>query len=210
MTIEHFLKLRPYLYHLTHQNNVPIILESGRLESTVRLTERVQLADRDNFCRQRRGENVTIQNDTLSVVIRDQAQIIEDVLRRSLEPNCTYEQFIELLNSKVFFWPTQHDVIKHYGTYQAERPRVLRFNTSEVLALNQAPKFCKLNSGAPRCHPAYRPNAAPRGLNTFQLAANYGYAPSTVREVTFEHVVLLPETYWIAENPAGAFTEGHR
>src|SRR5688500_16598594 len=137
MTIEHFLRLRPFLYHLTHQSNVDSILESGRLESTVKLAERVQLADRENFLRQRRGENVIIHNDLASFVIRDQAQIIEEVLRRSLEPSCTYEQFISLLNSKIFFWPTRNDVIKHYGTYEAEQPRVLRFRTAEIFALNQ-------------------------------------------------------------------------
>jgi len=207
MTVDEFTRSRPYLYHLTHRDNIPSILNEQRLESASVLTGRVQHPDRELFLQQRRAENVVIGNNGQSFVIRDQAQIKEAALRRALIDGCTVEKFINLLNSKVFFWPTLADVAKHFGTYSAERPRVLRFNTAEVFALNEAPRFCRFNSGATRPHPYYGGNAAPRGLNSFVLAGNFDYIPSKVREVTFSQFCVLPESYWIAGDPAQEFVQ---
>jgi hypothetical protein len=207
MTIEKFARSRPYLYHLTHRDNIGSILEARRIESASGLTERVQHPDRENFLQQRRVENVIVGNNEQSFVIRDQAQIREAALRRALVDGCTVEQFINLLNSKVFFWSTLADVAKHFSTYTAEGPRVLRFNTTEVFALNEAPRFCRFNSGATRPHPYYHGTAAPRGLNSFVLAENFDYLPSKVREVTFSQFCILPESYWITEDPAQEFVQ---
>jgi hypothetical protein len=206
MNLVKFVRSRPYLYHLTHRSNVESILTSRRIESTSLLAERVALQDRVNFLSTRRPENVTIQNDIHSFVIRDQAQVKENALRRSLV-DCTYEQFITLLNSRVFFWPTLKDVRGHFGTYQEERPNVLRFRTADVIALNNAPLFCRFNSGATRPHPAYGGSPAPRGFDTFVAAENFEYIPSKVREVTFGPFCLLPDTYGIAEDPNQEFTQ---
>lgn len=207
MTIEKFIRSRPYLYHLTHRNNIDSILRARRIESTSLLTERVQHPDRENFLQQRRATNVAIGRGEHSFVIRDQAQIKLEALRQALVDGCSLEQFISLLNSKVFFWPTLYDVTKHFSTYTREKPRVLRFSTSEVFALNDAPRFCRFNSGATRPHPYYGKKPAPRGLNSFVLAENFDYIPSKVREVTFNQFCVLPESYWIAEDPAQEFVQ---
>jgi hypothetical protein len=170
------------------------------------LTERVGLQDRETFLSTRRAVNTLVGNEYYSFVLRDQAQIKENALRRSLV-DCTYEQFINLLNSRVFFWPTLKDVAAHYGTYETEGPRILRFNTAEIFALNNPPMFCKFNSGATRPHQYYNGNPAPRGLNTFVNVENLDCVPSKVREVTFGQFCLLPESLAISESPDQEFVQ---
>jgi hypothetical protein len=206
MTLDQFISSRPYLYHLTHRDNVHSIIQSKRIESAATLAERVGKQDREFFLSTRRAVNTLIGNEHCSFILRDQAQIKENALRRSLV-DCTYEQFINLLNSRVFFWPTLKDVAAHYGTYVTEGPRILRFSTEEVFALNNPPMFCKLNSGATRPHPYYDGNPAPRGLNTFVSAGDLDCVPSKVREVTFGSFCLLPETFAIAESPDQEFVQ---
>ena len=164
------------------------------------------MEDRENFLSTRRAENIPIGNNDHVFVIRDQAQIKEAALRRALV-DCTYEQYINLLNTKVFFWPSLKDVRAHFSTYAAEGPRILRFRTADVFALNNPPMFCLFNSGAPRPHPAYNYRPAPRGLNTFVTAENVDRVPSKIREVTLSQSCVLPETCWIAENPDQEFTQ---
>lgn len=203
MNIEKFLRSRPYIYHLTHHDNVASILESRRLESTVNLAEKINLAGREAFLQGRRAINQVIANEQHSFVIRDQAQI-NSALENCLV-NCTREQFIYLLNTKVFFWPTIKDVSGHFSTYMEEGPRILRFRTADVLALNAPPMFCHVNSGSSRPHPAYGGRPAPRGMNTFAAAENFDYIPSKVREVTFDRICLLPENVAIADRPDHEF-----
>jgi hypothetical protein len=191
---------------LTHRDNVDSIINLKRIESAELLSLRVRMQNIETFLTTKRTVNIRIYNESQTFILRDQAQIKENALKRSLV-NCTYEQFINLVNTKVFFWPTPKDVTSHFGTYLAEGPRILRFSTSDVFAINEPPMFCKLNSGATRPHPYYGGNPAPRGLNTFVSVDNLECNLSKIREVTFSNFCLLPNTYAIAESPEQEFVQ---
>lgn len=208
MTIEKFIRLRPYLYHLTDEENLESILRSGTLKSTATLVQEFHLEDADNFLRTRRVGHKKITYRNKSVILRDQDPLFIKILAKNLEGGWTVGDFIYSLNSRVFFWATERDMQGHYLRYenQKEFPKILRFSTGELFALNNnEPQFCRLNSGAPRCSCYYSEGAPPRGQNTFQRAQDYTSTPSSVREVTFLNNCVLPKEIFVSKHPSKSF-----
>jgi len=208
MTIERFIGLRPYLYHLTDEENLESILRSGTLKSTATLVQEFHLEDADTFLRTRRVGHKKIIYRNKSVIIRDQDPLFIKILAKNLEGGWTIGDFIHSLNSRVFFWAKEKDMQGHYLRYenQKEFPKILRFSTEDLFKLNDnEPQFCRLNSGAPRCSCYYPEGAPPRGETTFQHADNYKYTPSTVREVTFLSTCTLPKEIFLSSHPTKSF-----
>ena len=208
MNIEKFKILRPYLYHLTDKRNLKSILSDYTLKSTVTLTEIVKLPNIEDFLRTRRVGHKEITDGSKSFILRDQDPLNEKIATKNLEDGISFRDFVYLLNSKVFFWATEGDLRKHYKRYenQKESPIVFRVSTEELFAINEIqPKFCRLNSGAPRCSSYYQEGAPPRGNNTFLEANDYDGTPSSVREVTFDRMCKLPLTVMLSSHPDKAF-----
>ncbi len=208
MNIEKFKTLRPYLYHLTDKANVQSILNGGKLLSTAALTKVFDVENPDEFLRSRRIGHKKIAKGDKFVMIRDQDPLSINILKKNLEGGFSVEDFIYSLNSRIFLWPTEKDLQIHYGRYenQKEYPMILRFKTEDVFSINKSePQFCRLNSGAPRCSCYYAEGAPPRGKNTFKIAAEYNYLPSSVREVTFIDSCKLPEEICISSHPSKAY-----
>jgi hypothetical protein len=207
MDIQKFILLRPVLYHLTDKNNLESILEERTLKSTKSIAEEFAVDNVKDFLTSKRPKHVQLSKGQKSIIIRDQYPICfyEKALKRGLESDCTVADFILMLNSRVFFWPTLKDLYSHFGRYENEKPIILKVNTEELLSLNKAPKFCRINSGAPRPHCRHNGNAVSRGHNTFLLAENFAYRPSEVREVTFEDACKLPDTLHVSNHPEGKF-----
>ncbi len=76
----------------------------------------------------------------------------------------SYEDLIENLNRRIFFWPgTPAGPIgygrRHFERYREENPVILRINVRSLLCANAKvePKFCRYNSGSPRCSKGREP-----------------------------------------------------
>lgn len=137
--------------------------------------------------------------------IRDQTPLHKGNL--SLPPSWSYEDLVELLNDRVFFWPGDADGPidygeRHFAKYAGEFPVVLRVPTADVLAANPGapPEFSRYNSGSPRWSGG-RPS--PRGPDTFLGVGEFGMPPSRVVEVAFASRVRLPDRTEIADGASG-------
>lgn len=191
LDISRFVKTRPYLYHLTARSNLKLIAASGRLRTAADLLAE---AGERPLLRQRRRESRVVVCEGERVHVRDQAPLHAGNLK--LSDRWTFDDFVEHLNEHVFFWPgTEAGPIgyglRHFERYAEEDNVVLVLKTDEVIACQSAiePRFCRFNSGSPRCTGG---KPSPRGPGTFLLARDFVGTPSSVVEVTFRGSVSLP------------------
>lgn len=205
MDIEQFIKLRPELYHLTDRNNLPSILEWGRLLSTKSIIDESGNPDYIYLNNKRRADHAKVIIGDKSVSIRDQRPISEINLIKCLTDDWTIEQFYNHLNSRVFMWCKVEHLANHYGTYKDENPVILRFDTRKIFEANVHVKFCRLNSGATRSSSHHKGGPPPRGKATFLTASDFKLTPSNVKEVTFEDYCILTGNIYLANEPYGKF-----
>jgi len=205
MDIERFIAIRPYLYHLTDPRNVPLIIQDKRLISTKSLAIDSELDDKKTveFLRNKRSGHQTLQRHGVEVYIRDQDPISMKSLAKGTTGGLTANDFLEILNERVFFWPTIKDLKIHFERYENEEPTILRFRTEDILTLNPSPEFCYLNSGAPRCIAHYGGKPAPRNRETFRVATQFERSHTSVREFTVVDQASLPSDIWQANHPDG-------
>lgn len=201
--LDQFAQKRPFLYHLTAGVNVDSITTSGTLFSASVLLEAADEAEAKVFLRVRRPQHLTIKLNGRLLQIRDQRPLSEKALAKCLEGDLRPADYYEILNSRVFLWPTIQRLQKHYDRYKDEKPTLLRFSTSQIIALNPNLEFSRLNSGATRAN-SYLGGIAPRrGRGTFRLAKAFDYGISAIAEVTLQQRCLLPRTFECARTPAG-------
>jgi uncharacterized protein DUF7002 len=196
---------KQYLYHLTSRVNLPSIVACGALWSASVLFERAHgaAAARDEIRRRRPGPGPTrIEVDGQPVEIRDQHTISEIALPKCLEDGGIGDYY-ELLNGRVFLWPTVERLTRHYARYAAERPVLLRFTTRDLLALNPHVEFSRLNSGATRPNSHLGGIAPKRGRNTFQPVETCNLKIAQIAEVTFPERCRLTDVFWTASKPEG-------
>jgi hypothetical protein len=139
------------------------------------------------------------------VWIRDQAPLREGNIRFS--NGYAFGDLIESLNRRIFFWPGLGAKpisygMRHFERYEGEKPVVLRIGFEALLRANPgvAPRFCRYNSGSPRCSNGKR---SPRGPDTFLLAQDFHETASKVVEVTFDTEIRLPQDTEFGETPKG-------
>lgn len=115
---------KPYLFHLTSRVNLPSIIACGELWSASVLYQRADpTTAREKVRRRRPGpEAERIVVDGRPVDIRDQHTIFEVALRKCLENGLQIPDYYELLNGRVFLWPTVPRLLRHYKRYASERP----------------------------------------------------------------------------------------
>ena len=197
-----FAKTRPFLFHLTDQNNVPAIARSRILYSASLL---MQQSGDSHFLRRKRPEHVIVRIGGTAIKIRDQQPLYAG--KASLEENWQFENLIEELNRRIFFWPGNDNGpvdsgVRHFQRYISEDPVVLRIATEDILSINSdtIPMFCKYNSGSPRCSKGL---GSPRGPNTFLPCNEANFTPSQVVEITFEKQVTLPTDIYISNSVTG-------
>src|ERR1044072_7187388 len=130
MEINNFVRLRQYLYHITDERNLNSIVQQGKLLSTVKIANSVELENREAFLRTRRVGHKIIGNKNKIYSIRDQDPLFKNIVIKNLEKGWTFEDFVFYLNSHVFFWATEKDLRTHYKRYenQNEFPIILKFN----------------------------------------------------------------------------------
>lgn len=197
---------RPFLYHLTSRVNIPSIVRSRGLLSASVLLERADDPAALAHLRRRRPDHVTIEIEGREVMIRDQRPISEKALAKCLDGDLQPADYYELLNHRVFLWPTLKRLARHYDRYKSEEPVLLRFSTREILALNPRAEFSRLNSGATRAN-SYLGGIAPRrGRETFQTAEACDCGISAIAEVTIPRSCVLPERFHSADDPDGPWS----
>jgi hypothetical protein len=202
LNISEFARSRPYMYHLTDRGNAERISKTNGISPASSL---MVSAGRHDLVRRRRRQHERIMVGGNVILIRDQAPLHEGNL--DLPNGYSYEDLIDSINSRIFFWPGTAAGpisygVRHFGRYRDERPVILRVGIESLLRANPAvePKFCRYNSGSPRCSNGRK---SPRGPDTFVAAARFEGTPSSVVEVTFEGALVLPADTTVGEDPKG-------
>ena len=203
-TVETFLSLRPYAYHMTSADNLPSIRATGRLESAATLIDRAD--QRELLLRQRRPRHVRIPVSGTEVWLQGQTPLHKGNI--SFGGGWELEDLVERLNNLVFFWPGWDDRPIDYGArhfkspYWCESPVTLRISTAALLKENPTltPLFCHFNSGSPRC---VNGRKSPRGPDTFVPADQFASGCSDVAELTFPTGVSLPTCTEYGSTPQG-------
>jgi hypothetical protein len=143
------------------------------------------------------------------IYLRDQITLHRGNARLTKE--CRFEDFVEYLNRRIFFWPGWNSGpisygLRHFAHYRDEDPIILRVAFESLLRANPSaiPLFCRYNSGSPRCSYGKK---SPRGPNTFVEAGRFAEAPSKVVEVTFDTKIVLPGDTEFAARPTGPWDD---
>jgi len=191
MDVNRYSKTRPYLYHLTDRSNLDHIRMTRMLSCAAELMRR---AGCNELLRKRRQNHEPIEINGSRVLLRDQKPLLRGHME--LTGGFIFDDFVEALNAKVFFWPgTDKGPIlsgeNYFAHYASERPAMLRCRFQSLRSTNPPaiPLFCPYNSGAPR---TVNGRKSPRGPDTFLPAGDFPRTPSGVVEVTFVGEVVLP------------------
>ena len=188
-SLDRFVALRPYLFHLTYNENLPGILEHRRLISARQLTDPLDF----HVLAKKRAQQARVRTNRGRVTLRDQAPLAFGNV--DLSPNFFREDLLNLLNGNVYFWPGANSITpvtmgrNHFRKYRNTASSVMIFRTEDLLRMNGPARFCRYNSGAPRCSGGRK---SPRGPETFQTAEFYTGTAATVKEVTWVDSVQLP------------------
>jgi hypothetical protein len=195
-------RLRPFAFHLTASSNLEGIRKAKTLFSASAL---LHLGGKAELSNVRRRVHESVNTELGPVLLRDQSPLHPGNL--SLPRGWTFEQFVGLLNSRVFFWPGTaagpiSSGVRHFERYRSEKPEILRIPSRELVESNSErdPAVCKYNSGSPRYT---RGNASPRSPETFVRMSAAAFRPSGVVELTFKGEVRLPPQTEIGRSPAG-------
>jgi hypothetical protein len=196
---------KQYLYHLTSRLNLPSIIHFRTLFSASVLFELAYGAAAREYVRRWRPKSKTIEIEGREVEIRDQHTLFKKALPKCLD-GMEQEDYYELLNYRVFLWPTPERLSRHYARYASEKPVLLRFATGDVLKLNPYVEFSRINSGATRPNSRLGGIAPRRGLKTFQSAEYCKYTFRKIAEVTVPQKCVLPSTFQSATHPDGPWS----
>jgi hypothetical protein len=165
----------------------------------------MERAGRLDLLRTPRRKNETIIVDGRSIVLRDQKPLHKGNIK--LPNGFTFEDFVETLNRRIFFWPgsklTPIDYgMRHFAHYESDNPVILRIDLDSLVQGNPllTPHFCRYNSGSPRCSHGKR---IPRSPRTFLAATHFVGTPSQVVEITFQSEIRLPLTTEFGRSPGG-------
>lgn len=185
-----YARVRPTLWHLTHRQNINLILESGLLKPPIDMID-------PQHSKPRRGRDVHGDGP----ILRDQDLVLPGAIE--FEGGWNMADYLRDLSCRVFFWSGWFDRPVRSGRGAAER-----YSDSDVvlrvpfldLAKSYTPYFAACNSGATRMQHGQRVR---RGPSTFQTAEASTFKPSDVVEVTFIDQVRLPNTTEVGESVAG-------
>ena len=197
LTASALASTRPYLYHLTAEENISRIRHHRRLHSAARLFED---SGRRDLLRVRRRQHEVVTIGGERVVIRDQRPLHRGNV--ALDRGWEFEDFIELLNRQVFFWPGNADSpisygVRHFERYRTEDVAIIRVPLLDIIAVNDEPFVCRYNSGSPRCNGG---KPSPRSSQTFAPLTRSPLRPGEVVEVTFASGASLPASTTVARS----------
>lgn len=157
--------LYPKLYHVATQDAWPSILEHGLLSTTALLDLfEVPQEYRRKIEETNRRESLAVTHPKYGTVwIRDQKPMTDSALGRCLS-GLSLPQWYKLLNSQVFFWPTEARLHTFLNArpYRSHEHCVLTIDTKSLVnAHGDQVSISPINSGSTFYNPR------PRGATTF-------------------------------------------
>src|SRR6185437_4320221 len=145
-----YLTLRPFAYHVTGSENLPLLRKHRRVYPAAEL---MRLANRPDLLRERRETHVGLSFEHDAILLKDQRPLIEK--NAELAEGWDFGDLVEYLNGHVFFWPGTATRIIGPGQrllehYASEGPAILRVPTRWLFHANptSTPLYCAFNSGA--------------------------------------------------------------
>jgi hypothetical protein len=195
--LQRLLQLRPLAYHTCSELNFVSIRRVRALRSAAKL---LKGTPHESLLGVQRRESRIVSVPWGQVEVRDNRPLRIGSL--SLEAGCTLEDFLLLLNGRVFLWPGDSSGPckpgpSHFARYQGQGPvHLLRVPLSDLVAENSGRElevtFC--NSGSAR-HQGGMPVV--RGPSTFVPVGRIDRPPSKVKELCFVGAAALPHsTEW--------------
>jgi hypothetical protein len=177
--VDDFVERYPRLFHMTSASAWRTIERHG-LRSVTAILDLMYI-DPDRRGRieaERRPDTVHLSDSGIGEFeIRDQKPLHVGKLASCLT-DMTVTQWLQLLNRKVFFWPTEQrvDELLGAGEYKDREHLILVVRTSSLVAIH-GPEItlAPINTGAVLYAPA------PRGSGTLVGIAEYAYAESRRR-----------------------------
>jgi hypothetical protein len=163
----------PRLYHMAECGSWESVKRHGLL-STRALIDLFEVEDplRSQILRQRRPQSIALNHpDHGTAIVRDQIPLREAPLRACLT-DMTLEEWLDALNSRVFFWLDEPhlETLLGAGAYRDKAHDVLHVDTAELLERHAARvTLCPINSGST----IYNPR--PRGSTTFLPIGDYPF-----------------------------------
>ncbi|MGO9381182.1 MAG: DUF7002 family protein [Mycobacterium sp.] len=176
------------LFHMASAGSWPTIRNHG-LWTTQQIVGTSAGAFEDSALIARRPHSIIADHPTLErVTIRDQAPLRLQFLEGCLT-DMSVEQWLGLLNDRVFFWlhPVKLDKLLGARRYRKSDQDVLVIDTQSLLSAHEARvRLSPINSGA-----TLYPNATARGSGTFTTIEDYPYAERRRKRTVPEAVTEL-------------------
>jgi len=195
MNVTDVVRHYPRLFHMAQSGSWEGVRRHGLL-STRALVDLFDVQDplRSQILLQRRSESVRLEHPEYgAAVVRDQIPLREAPLRSCLT-DLTLEEWLDALNSKVFFWLDEPhlETLLGAGAYRDEAHDVLHVDTADLLERHGARvTLSAINSGST----IYNPR--PRGTRTFLPVADYPFAErrrargrNAIIELAVDHSVV--------------------
>src|SRR5262249_13267023 len=127
---------------------------------------------RDSLERQKRECKTSVTHPILgTVILRDQKPLIVSKLKPRLT-DCSIEEWFQMLNNRVFFWPTQERLVTFMSAreYTGKRHLVLTVDTLRLVQDYQDKiTLTPMNTGNTQ------PIAHKRGVETFSRMKDYPF-----------------------------------
>ena len=173
LELDEWLRHCPTLYHMAERGSWPSIQQHGLLSTSALLDLFGEPEPRRHAIeRVPRNKCEPLRHPSHGrAMVRDQKPMREAALRRCLQDGMTVEEWCQLLNGRVFFWPTRARLLKLLGakSYRRAEHDVLELDAASLVQAHEASiMLSPINSGSP-----YGPNPAPRGPATFQPIAAF-------------------------------------
>jgi hypothetical protein len=198
MTSEELIKKYPALYHMAESGTWQSIKEYGLL-STVALAELFSLSDseKQKLIHERRPDSVVIEHPKHGkATVRDNKVLHEHLLEKCLLDDLSPADWYEILNKRVFFWPTENRLLGLLTArpYRNKAHCVLAVNTAKLVArYKEKISLSRINSGSTIYNPAKR------GLSTFRRIPSY--EDISIAELAVDHAVpdIRDLVVWVRE-----------
>ena len=176
MTPAEFSARFPVLFHLASAGTWPSIATHGLL-STQNIASRhfASQVDRNQFLSEHRKQSVPLGD----FLIRDQKPLGPWNLSRALEGSgLTNEDWIRLLNERVYFSPTRKRLFALWAAYADRRNLCLEVETASMLQAHSARvQISRMNAGTVKL-PTHK-----RGAELFVPLQSYVFSQDNVAEV---------------------------
>jgi hypothetical protein len=190
--LTHLLRLRPFAFHTSGKLNFYAIEKSRTLRST---SDLLRGSDRTDLLRGRRLRSEDVELPDGVVCIRDHRPLRPRSIQ--LETGCSLEDYVDLLNARVFLWlgtrsGPNRPGRAHASIYAAEGEIfTLRIPLRALLDANRSnhPYVARCNSGAAR-HVNGQP--VPRGPSTFRLLHQAEFPAREAIQLSFIQTAHLP------------------